>query len=692
MTIRASLLLLLCFLYLRALTQENPAREGKDLLERSNLLRKQHKPAEAMATARSALALLKRSNSPSLIGQAYFNMSEQYAGNFSDTTIRIRRSYLDSAAPALKAANDIERLADCYRLMADLDHLVSATDKALEEATISLHYYESIHYPQMQGIYSLFSRLHYLSGDYRQSLQYGLMALQRAEATKDSSLLLCQIENNLGFTYFKLDDIEKARKYFDLSIGVAEKERDSLTVRMLASNIVECYLKLGQPEKALRYFTSITNRYTVAEDKYESGSYASDKAWFKIHMDLKDYERAGLYARKLVALTTDRKLNKLILSNCYENAIRFYTETRRFAQAGYYLKKNETLLDSLHDLVGMTRNYDQWFTLDTMRGDYRLAALHSNKFNKIKDEVFSQEKNKALVRLQVEYETEKKENEIRIKDQRIRYLTQNEGLQRSNLRQSNLIRNISIAGVAILALTGGLLYQQYRQKRQAYRAEERSNNQLRLLLAEKEWLLKEIHHRVKNNLQIVLSLLNSQSAHIDNEHALTAIRDSQHRVHAMSLIHQKLYGSENVSSIDISIYIRELVSYLSDSFNTWQRIRFEFSVEPLEMDVSQAVPLGLLLNEVITNSIKYAFPDGRAGKISISLARSTPHHCLLIIADDGIGIPDHIGNNRTGSLGMSLIAGLTKNLNGNFTIENNNGTTVKISFMHDQVVKRPIPH
>ena len=105
-----------------------------------------------------------------------------------------------------------------------------------------------------------------------------------------------------------------------------------------------------------------------------------------------------------------------------------------------------------------------------------------------------------------------------------------------------------------------------------------------------------------------MSLLNSQSAYIDNEPALTAIHDSQHRVHAMSLIHQKLYNTENVSSIDMSSYIRELASYLRDSFNTGQRIRFEFDIAPLELDVSQAVPVGLILNEAVTNSIKYAFP------------------------------------------------------------------------------------
>ena len=107
------------------------------------------------------------------------------------------------------------------------------------------------------------------------------------------------------------------------------------------------------------------------------------------------------------------------------------------------------------------------------------------------------------------------------------------------------------------------------------------------------------------------------------------------------------------------------------------------------MDVSQAVPLGLILNEAITNSIKYAFPDGRSGIISISLSNITPHHYLFSISDNGIGIPSHVKNKKPGSLGMSLIAGLSEDLDGNFSIENNNGTTIKISFVHDQGVKRP---
>ena len=190
---RPILLLLVCLANLKVLSQGNPAQEGKVLLEQSRQLRKGQKPAEAMVAARAALGLLKKADSPALLGQAYFNLSEQYSGNFADTTIHIRHAYLDSATGPLKAAGRIELLAESYRLMADLDHLISQLDKALQEANVALRYYESIHYVPMQGIYVLFAKLHYIRGDYQQSLQYGLKALERAEATKDSSMRLCEI-------------------------------------------------------------------------------------------------------------------------------------------------------------------------------------------------------------------------------------------------------------------------------------------------------------------------------------------------------------------------------------------------------------------------------------------------------------------------------------------------------------------
>lgn len=200
------------------------------------------------------------------------------------------------------------------------------------------------------------------------------------------------------------------------------------------------------------------------------------------------------------------------------------------------------------------------------------------------------------------------------------------------------------------------------------------------MLDEKEWLLKEIHHRVKNNLQTVISLLNSQSAYLENDMALSAIKNSQHRIHSMSLIHQKLYNSENISTINMPNYIKELIEYLRESFSLGQRIRFELKIDPLELDVAQAVPLGLILNESITNSIKYAFPEDRTGMIYVTLEATSQNKYLLTISDNGVGFDTTISANKINSFGLSLIKGLSDDLDADYSIENKNGTIIKIEF------------
>jgi two-component sensor histidine kinase len=360
-----------------------------------------------------------------------------------------------------------------------------------------------------------------------------------------------------------------------------------------------------------------------------------------------------------------------------------------------YDKAEKYFVRATHDWPkdNPNRAHEGWrsyirFKLDSVKGDFLSAIKQLQISRLINDSVYTESKSKQIEELKITYETEQKDKDIKL-------LRQNELIQKSKMERQAIIRNISFAIGTLLIIIVGLLYNRYRLKQRTNSKLElqqqeitQQNSSLQHLLNEKEWLVKEIHHRVKNNLQIVMSLLNSQSAYIDNEPALSAIHDSQHRVHAMSLIHQKLYGSENLSSINMAVYIRELVSYLADSFSTGQRIRFEIDVEPLEIDVSQAVPLGLILNEAITNSIKYAFPNGREGLISISLAETEPHRYLLSISDNGIGMPTNGQSKKQSSLGMSLMAGLSEDLNGNFYIDSYNGTKIEVSFTHDRDTKR----
>jgi two-component sensor histidine kinase len=156
---------------------------------------------------------------------------------------------------------------------------------------------------------------------------------------------------------------------------------------------------------------------------------------------------------------------------------------------------------------------------------------------------------------------------------------------------------------------------------------------------------------------------------------------------AMSLIHQRLYQSEKDSSIDMQQYIRELMEYLDENFNLGHRICFDLQLEKIDMDVAQAVPVGLILNEAITNAIKYAFPDNRVGAITLSMSHTADSNLLLVVSDNGRGLPVDFDITKIKSLGMSLMQGLTRQLNGTFRITNNDGLQITIQFPDEKMTK-----
>ncbi|MDT3402018.1 sensor histidine kinase [Mucilaginibacter terrae] len=254
--------------------------------------------------------------------------------------------------------------------------------------------------------------------------------------------------------------------------------------------------------------------------------------------------------------------------------------------------------------------------------------------------------------------------------------------------------NLKIAGGALLLIIIVLLLQLYRTRRnykrllQAGQREldqknvfiETLNSDHDKLLKEKEWLIKEVQHRVKNSLQVVTSLLYSQSLYLEDGAAIQAIKDSLRRMQAISLMHQKLYQDNNTSTILMPEYIDELVAYLHESFDADDHIVFECAIEPIELDVSQVLPLGLIFTEGIVNAIKYAFLKGQQGIVRLYLQHDGPGHLMLKISDNGIGIPAGLNTMEHNSLGLDLIKGLSKQLKGNFRIENNNGVHITVRF------------
>lgn len=210
-----------------------------------------------------------------------------------------------------------------------------------------------------------------------------------------------------------------------------------------------------------------------------------------------------------------------------------------------------------------------------------------------------------------------------------------------------------------------------------------AQDNMRKSLEEKEVLLREIHHRVKNNMQIISSLLRLQSENIEDKKYRDAFIDSQNRIHAMALIHEKLYQSKSIAKINFKEYIDSIVSNIFESYCIKSNIKIDINIENIPLIIDCAVPCGLIINELVTNSLKYAFPDGRQGKIQISVKSNNDHMIQLSISDDGIGIPEDMDIRNTKSLGLHLVTALAeKQLNGEFILNRENGTEFQIKFRY----------
>ncbi|MBF0550243.1 MAG: PAS domain S-box protein [Deltaproteobacteria bacterium] len=213
-----------------------------------------------------------------------------------------------------------------------------------------------------------------------------------------------------------------------------------------------------------------------------------------------------------------------------------------------------------------------------------------------------------------------------------------------------------------------------------------AEEKIKASLKEKEALLREIHHRVKNNLQVITGLLDLQCEYSNDDRVTSILKECRDRVKSMALIHEKLYRAPNLAGIDLNGYIDDLISTSFGSYGICSgKVKLETHMEDISIGIDTAVPCGLILNELITNCLKHAFPGDRKGTISITLRSRDDGQVELTVADDGVGLPANLDLNRTSSLGWELIIGLTKHqLKGNLVVKNDPGTEVKIIF------KKPI--
>jgi two-component sensor histidine kinase/DNA-binding response OmpR family regulator len=207
--------------------------------------------------------------------------------------------------------------------------------------------------------------------------------------------------------------------------------------------------------------------------------------------------------------------------------------------------------------------------------------------------------------------------------------------------------------------------------------------QIQAALREKESLLRELFHRVKNNLQVVSSLLSLQSEALTDEQAREMFREGRHRIHSMALIHERLYQAKDLARIDIEQYVHDLASELFFAYGvSSERVRLavDINTDGAIVDIEKAVPLGLIINELLTNALKYAFPDGRAGEMTVRIESAPGNMLKLTVADDGVGLPAGIDVNDPATLGLQLVSTLAEQLRGSLEARPQLGAAFTITF------------
>ena len=305
-------------------------------------------------------------------------------------------------------------------------------------------------------------------------------------------------------------------------------------------------------------------------------------------------------------------------------------------------------------------------------GDFKNSYKYINQIKRINDSLASLDKKKLLQSNELNYFIEEKEKEVLKKDQVIK---QNE----------KTILIIVIVSLLIILLIGAYIIKYNRKKRIEIELMNQSiskkNATIEASLKEKEMLLQEIHHRVKNNLQIISGILSLQNSNITDEKSKLLLAESQDRIQAIALLHKTMYQNDNFNVVDFQTYINELITYIKQTNkNRNKNIVVKQHIKDLNFSIETAIPLSMLINEIVTNCYKHAFINLDSGEILISIQKHTLEKFILSIKDNGIGLPENYNELHTNNIGFDLINGLSEQIDGKVTIHIEKGTEIIIEF------------
>ncbi len=501
----------------------------------------------------------------------------------------------------------------------------------------------------------------------------------------------------LAMDYLNNNESKKSEEATLKAIYYFEETNNELWLAESQVQIAALYLSTKEPEKVIEYAT-LSYPVLLKNEEYLS---AASALWYtsEAYKTLKDYTKAMEFVDQSIELssTRDFEQNENLLVASYETKGDIYADQKMVDKALVFYEKawednialggkengdffrynigkmfflQENYKEALPHLIAgikgkehskIDRASELYLTLSQCYeklGDYPKAIEFRDKAFGYETELSQAKIEQLQSEMIVKYETEKKDEAI--------------AAQEILLTQKNRVQYLIIGVAGLLLVLLFLLLYFFRKNKKASSIIFQKN-------AENELLLREIHHRVKNNLEMVKGLISLQSAQLQDSAAKDAMIASQNRVQSMGIIHQKLYQGDNLGSIEMKDYFLNLGEGVLDSFGKEEKVKIECAMTNLNLDVDTAVPIGLIVNELLTNALKYAFPNNENGVIKIDLSKTDNGTLSLIFTDNGVGKEKDVASNGTG-FGTQLIQLLTQQLNGNMEESHDLGTSYTFYF------------
>jgi two-component sensor histidine kinase len=498
-------------------------------------------------------------------------------------------------------------------------------------------------------------------------------------------------EKKIRDTYEKIADmlflykhIEKSIEYYELSLKnlYGNKEKG-----VIYNKIANSYLLTNNYEKSKEYcFKALQS---LGKEPVKTELSLSYNILGKIYFEKKDYNTAiGYYKKALEILSQRESSTETTMAaasydsyevTAYLGLGNIYVLTGDIANASLYLNAGKNKAERITPDLSLMEIYHQLYVINEKLGNKDLAYTYLQKGFDLANGFFVSSNSGGFAQNLIQvYEAEQKENLsiVRLQDE-------NEQQRRDLQQQSENLRYLLVLAGILLVIMGAFYYRYKERKRISHYLEQQVESRTQELKAqsqEKTLMLKEIHHRVKNNLQLISSFLNLQRHYATNKPADLIISETQERVRCMAIIHEKLYSAQSLAKLDTKAYLTEIASYVHQSYiSTSSRINMVINIDSVIMPLDKMIPCGLILNELISNSFKYGFKDREEGEIRVDFHDNNGERCFSV-CDNGIGMPPDFNLDEVNSLGMNIVVGLIEQLDGILRIESQGGSCFYIRF------------